>query len=176
MAETDRLAKLSIKGDPLEILERNINWDLFSPIINAAFATSYGKSGRPPFDRLMMFKLLVLQRLYGISDDRIEYLINDRISFQRFLKLTLSDKVPDAKTIWRFRQALMQKNAMETLFQLWEEELGKQGIFAFVGSIVEPSFSKTRKRQKLENDDKLSGRLVGIGVSKEKEGVQTHLC
>ena len=94
--EEMRLRKLSELGDSLEKLGC-IDWEMFRPIIRSAFDKK-GKSnaGRPPFDYVMMFKILVLQRFYNISDDQTEYMINDRMSFQRFLGLTLADKVPDA--------------------------------------------------------------------------------
>jgi len=58
-----------------------------------------GKGGRRPFDYLMMFKILILQRYYNLSDDQVEYQINDRMSFMRFLDLTISDDIPDSKTV-----------------------------------------------------------------------------
>jgi transposase len=66
------------------------------------------KGGRPPFDPVMMFKILVLQALYLLSDDATEFQINDRLSFQRFLGLGLDGKVPDATTVWLFRERLVQ--------------------------------------------------------------------
>ena len=65
-----------------------------------------GLGGRPPYDNVILFKILVLQRTYNISDDQTEFQINYRISFMRFLGLSLGDKVPDAKTIWLFRENL----------------------------------------------------------------------
>ncbi len=103
--EEDRLKKLSKLGDSLERLN-DIDWTVFRPVLDRAFQKERkSKARRPPYDYLMMFKILVLQRLYNISDDQTEYQINDRMSFMRFLGLTLSDTVPDAKTIWVFREA-----------------------------------------------------------------------
>nr|WP_246046639.1 transposase [Chlorobaculum thiosulfatiphilum] len=64
----------------------------------------------------MMFKLLILQSLYNLSDDQMEYQITDRLSFRRFLGLKSSDKVPDSKTIWKFRETLIQEELIEVLF------------------------------------------------------------
>jgi IS5 family transposase len=58
------------------------------------------QGGRPPYDAVLMFKILILQSLYTLSDDQTEYQIKDRLSFMRFLGLTLSHRVPDAKTIF----------------------------------------------------------------------------
>jgi len=70
------------------------------------------KGGRPPFDPVLMFRILVIQTLNNLSDERTEYLINDRLFFMRFLGLEASDHVPDAKTIWLFRERLTQAGAI----------------------------------------------------------------
>jgi transposase len=90
----------------------------FTPILAVAFnkPENRNKMGRPPFDRLMMFKILILQSLYNLSDDQMEYQITDRRSFMRFLGLKASDKVPDSKTIWKFRETLIQQELIEALF------------------------------------------------------------
>ncbi len=102
--EENRLELLSRLGDPLEILNKVIKWEMFRSVLNQACRKEdTGKGGRPPYDVVMMFKILVLQRLYNLSDDQTEYQINDRMSFMRFLGINLCDKVPDAKTIWKDR-------------------------------------------------------------------------
>jgi hypothetical protein len=73
-------------------------------------------SGAVPFDAVMMFKILVVQTHNNLSDERSEFLINDRLSFMRFLGLGLGDRVPDARTIWSFRERLVRANAIERLF------------------------------------------------------------
>ena len=69
------------------------------------------KGGRPPYDAVLMFKVLVLQTLYTLSDDQTEYQLKDRLSFMRFIGLALHDAVPDAKTIWLFREQLARAGA-----------------------------------------------------------------
>jgi len=66
--------------------------------------------GRPHYDYVMMFKILVLQRLYNLSDAQMQYQIMDRLTFMRFLKLNLNDRVPDEKTIWLFREKLIKSH------------------------------------------------------------------
>ena len=101
--EQFRQEKIIVK-DPLELLGSKVNWDQFRPILDKAFPlTDPSKGGRPPFDRLLMFKILVLAEYYGLSDDQIEFQILDRLSFQRFIGQGLHDIVPDAKTIWLYR-------------------------------------------------------------------------
>jgi hypothetical protein len=99
--EHDRLKELRKLGDPLEWLNTYIDWEQYRGILNRALQKEpKGPGGRPPFDYVMMFKILILQRLYNISDAQAEYQIKDRLSFMRFLGLALCDTVPDEKTIW----------------------------------------------------------------------------
>ena len=108
--EEDRMEKISKIGDPLELLNKVINWEMFRSTLNKAVVRKENtrKGGRPSYDVVMMFKILVLIRLYNLSDDQAEYQINDRRSFMRFLGLDICDTVPDAKTIWKFRNDLSQ--------------------------------------------------------------------
>ena len=96
--------RLSGLGDQLEAFSRTVDFEAFRPDLEQPLAYSGGsKGGRPPFGPVLMFKILVIQKLNNLSDERTEYLINDRLSFMRFLGLGLSDRVPDAKTLWLFR-------------------------------------------------------------------------
>ena len=96
--ESLRLEKLSKLGDSLEKLNRAIEWEMFCPKLTKVFKKqAKGKGGRPPYDYVMLFKVLVLQRIYNLSDDQTEYQINDRMSFIRFLGLGLGDRIPDAE-------------------------------------------------------------------------------
>lgn len=96
----ERYARLSDAGDPLEKLNTVVPWEMFRKLLSKALKRSDGsRGGRPSYDTVMMFKVLVLQALYSLSDDQAEFQIQDRLSFMRFLGLGLGDKVPDAKTI-----------------------------------------------------------------------------
>ena len=115
-AEDNRLEKLTELGDSL--LKLNVvNWENFRPALEKAFQRERkSNAGRRPYDVVMMFKVLVLQRLFNLSDDQTEYQINDRMSFMRFLGLSLGDRVPDAKTIWLFRENLTKSGVIDQLF------------------------------------------------------------
>ena len=94
----ERLMKLAEANDPLVKLKERVRWEQFRPILDEALKKeAKGVGGRPPFDYVMMFKIVILQRYYNLSDDRTEYQILDRLSFMRFLGLKISDKVPDAR-------------------------------------------------------------------------------
>lgn len=84
-----------------------MDFEAFRLGLDKALAYADGSKGdRPPLDPVLMFKILVIQTLNNLSDERTEYLINDQFSFMRFLGLGLSDRVPDAKTVWLFHERL----------------------------------------------------------------------
>ena len=119
-----RLSKLSELGDPLERLNTGINFEFFRNLLETRLTKlSKNKGGRPPYDYVLMFKILILQRYYNLSDDQAEYQINDRMSFMRFLNLTISDDIPDSKTIWHFSERLTDLDLAEELFGLFGKEL-----------------------------------------------------
>jgi len=107
-----RLEAISAKGDPLEALNFIVPFESFRAGIEAVVRPSAeerkSNAGRKPFDAVMMFKILVLQTLYNLADEQVEYQIRDRLSFMRFLGLGLEDTVPDATTVWLFREALAE--------------------------------------------------------------------
>lgn len=151
--EEERLTKLSELGDSLEKLNNVINWEMFRPAINRVFKRKSKKTGgRPPYDYVMMFKILVLQRIYNLSDDQTEYQINDRMSFMRFLGLNMCDNVPDAKTIWLFRDTLVRANVMRDLFDLFERKLEREHIITRTGTIVDATFIDVPE-QRIHKDD-----------------------
>ena len=76
----------------------------------------------------MMFKILILQKYYNLSDEQTEFQINDRTSFKQFLNLKIGDKVPDEKTVWHFKEQLANKNVSQQLFNLFTDQLITQGI------------------------------------------------
>jgi IS5 family transposase len=140
-AEALRLARLSEMGDPLEKVLKTVDWEIFRPILDAVFHKEVrGVGGRKPWDYVLMFKILLLQAWYNIADDKAEYMINDRLSFQRFLGLSLGDKVPDAKTVWLFRDTLSKCGADRKLFDLFTAQMEEQGVITRSGSIVDASF------------------------------------
>ena len=157
--EETRLEKLTKLGDSLEKLNI-IDWEIFRPVLNVTFKKEHkGSGGRPPYDYLLLFKVLILQRLFNLSDDQTEYQINDRMSFMRFLGLSLGDKVPDAKTIWLFRDRLTEAKAIEELFRLFNRQLESQGIITHSGTIVDATFvDAPRQRNTREENKTIKGR------------------
>lgn len=154
---SQRYAKLSAYGDPLERLNGVIDWKIFTPLISRAFRKQRkSNAGRRPMNRLMMFKVLVLQQLYNLSDPQMEYQIRDRLSFIRFLGLSLEDAVPDEKTIWAYREVLIKANVIDKLFFTFESHLEAQGYGAACGSIVDASIvSAPKQRNSRSDNDKI---------------------
>jgi IS5 family transposase len=153
-----KLKVLSSLNDPLEKINNSIDWQVFKPLLEKIIKreNNNGKGGRPSYDLVMMFKILMLQSFNNISDDKIEYVINDRLSFQRFLGLTLDDRVPDAKTIWQFKHLLSKEDGIKRLFDLFEAQLDEKGIIAHKGSLVDASFVKVPiQRNSREENEKI---------------------
>jgi IS5 family transposase len=109
--------------------------------------------GRQRWDRVLMFKILILQKLYEISDEATEYQINDRLSFQRFLGLELGDKVPDAKTIWKYKEDLAESGKSKELFGLYNAVLEGAKIVTRKGSIVDATIMQ-RPQQRYNKEKK----------------------
>ena len=154
----ERLKDLSAKGDDLERLAGVVNFELFRPELARAVPRSDGaKGGRPPFDHVFMWKVLILQASHSLSDERTEFLIKDRLSFMRFLGLGLADPVPDANTIWTFREALTRatldgQTAIQVLFQAYEAALKAAGFLAMGGQIVDASIIAAPKQRNTEGE------------------------
>ncbi len=149
-----RYEALSRQGDPLERLATLIPWETFRPRLAKALRRSKRRhGGRPPFDAVLMFKVLVLQALYHLSDEQTEYQIRDRLSFMRFLGLDLHGRVPDAKTIWLFRETLTQAKAIEPLFSQFGRVLDGHGLQAVEGQIIDASLVAvpTQRNSREEN-------------------------
>ena len=155
-----RLTKLSELGDPLEKLNAHIDFEIFRDLLETKLSKiAKGKGGRKPYDYVLMFKILILQRYYNVSDDQIEYQINDRMSFMRFLNLTIADDIPDSKTVWNFREQLIDLKLIDELFQLFLKELELLNLIINEGKIIDASFIKVPKQRnsRAENTEIKSG-------------------
>jgi len=150
----ERYKKLN-ELDPLLSLNEVISWEVFRPLLKRTISAKKQATGRPRYDVLLMFKILVLQSLYNISDDQIEFQIRDRMTFCRFLGLSTSHKVPDSKTIWAFREKIVKHNLMKELFDRFEQELSSNGYSARKGQIVDASFVNV-PRQRNKKDENAS--------------------
>lgn len=152
--EEFRLSRLSKHNDPLEKLSKLIDWEIFRPELEAVFKKiPKGKGGRRPYDYILIFKMLILQRYYNLSDDQIEYQVLDRLSFMRFLGISLADDVPDSKTVWNFREALTVSNTSEKLFDTFKRKLNELGLIANEGKIIDASFVEVPKQRNKRDEN-----------------------
>lgn len=136
----NRLQSVSQMGDPLERLAAAIPWECFRPLLVQVHEKERkSNAGRKPLDVVVMFKVLILQTLYNLADAQVEYQIRDRLSFARFLGLGIEDEVPDATTVWRFRERLKELDLMGVLFDRFGDYLAAEGYQAKQGQIVDAS-------------------------------------
>ena len=167
----DKLTKL---GDPLQKLSNYIDWDIFKSPLDKAFSDvtkDLSKGGRPPFGKLVLFKALLVQSLYNLSDDQLEYQIMDRASFKRFLGLKKSDKVPDSKTFWHFREQLIEKDLIIGLFDTFNQVLDAAGVFANEGQMVDASFVEAPRQRNSREENK---HIKETGTAPKAWGEKPH--
>ena len=157
-----RQDKLAECKDFLLYLDKLIPWQEFRQVLDIVHQKPRkSNAGRKPIDVILMFKLLMLQRLYNISDAELEYQVNDRLSFMRFLGLGLEDRVPDATTVWLFREELTRLGLIEELFDKFNEHLVKSGYQAQSGQIIDATLVPVPKQRntRKENQDIKAGKV-----------------
>ncbi len=137
----NRYASLSKTEDPQERLNTIIDWAIFRSILEHIDAKERkSKAGRKPICRILMFKMLILQRLHGLSDERLQYQVTDRLSFMQFLGVELAGNVPDARTVWAFRESLKEHKLAEVLFERLNQALSEMGIELKSHQIIDATF------------------------------------
>jgi transposase, IS5 family len=155
-AEEERGNRRAKMGDPLMGLSEHVDFvALAAGIDTASPRPSRAKGGRPPYSTVLMIKILVLQQLYNLADDALEYQLLDRRSFLQFLGLTNSSTIADAKTIWLFRDRLAQAGLGTQLFDEGQQQLLAQGYQARCGQIIDASLVQApvqrNKREEAQN-------------------------
>jgi len=178
-AYEDQLEKINAHQPPLNKLDQVIDWELFrTPIEEALYVKPKGAGGRPSYNRVMMFKILILQRYYNLSDEQTEFQIKDRLSFMQFLDIEIGDRVPDEKTIWLFKEQLSEQNLSEELFDLFTSQLLKNGIVAKEGSMIDASFVDVPRQRNTreENKDIKAGSIPLSFAKADKRGNKSKLA
>jgi hypothetical protein len=157
-----RLAAITAKGDPLEMIARVVPFESFRAEIEAAVlrpaSEKKSPAGRKPIDAMVMFRMLVLQSLYNLSDEQIEYQVRDRLSFTRFLGLGIEDGIPDGTTLWLFRETLAKAGLVEKLFERFGQHLEAKGYIARGGQMVDATIVPVPKqRNSRDENDEVKG-------------------
>ena len=149
------------KKDRLQEFNKIIDWERYRSIIQGIYDNKSTRGGRPNKDEVSMIKVLFLQSLYNLSDEELEYQINDRNSFKRFVGY--ENETPDFTTIWRFRERLA-KHGLEEL--LWAElmgQLSRKDVEVKLGVIQDASIIQSpvgKKRANKEQKAKKEGREI----------------
>lgn len=152
-----RLAALSAKGDPLEAINRLVPWESFRAALEAVVLTpddeKKSAAGRKPIDAIVLFRMLVLQSLYNLADEQVEYQVRDRLSFTRFLGLGLEDRIPDGTTLWLFREKLAKAALIDKLFARFGQHLEAKGYIARGGQMVDATIVPVPKQRNTRDEN-----------------------
>lgn len=156
-----RMDQLNECGNPLERLNECVDWEIFRPQLETIREKERkSPAGRKPYDVVMMFKILILQSLYNLSDHQIEFQSKDRISFMNFLGLSLGDSVPDEKTVWLFREQVKTAELIDPLFEQFDAFLIEAGLAAQKGQIIDATIvpAPRQRNSREENQQIKEGR------------------
>jgi IS5 family transposase len=172
---SEKYSRLSQLGDPLQKLAEIIDFESFRSLLEDSYSKQKqegkdSKSGRKPLDRVMMFKIIILQRLYNLSDLQMEFQLTDRFSFQRFVGLSNNRNAPDEKTIWAFKEHLNNERLFDDLFCRFDKLLLEDGFHAEGGSIVDASFVEVPKQRNSREEN----RQIKKGETPEEFEKNTH--
>jgi transposase, IS5 family len=149
------IEKLSAIGNPLAMVSKVIDFEMFRPTLEDKLLNTAKKNnaGAKPFDVVLMFKIIVLQRYYGLSDKQVEYQIIDRASFKEFLGLGTGDKVPDEKTVWAFREDLTRTGLVDEAFDQFKKYLESKELIFNEGQLVDASFTVAPRQRNTRGEN-----------------------
>jgi IS5 family transposase len=143
----EQLARISACGDPLETLERTVDFEASRSRLVAGLGYGDGaKGGRPPVDLISMFKLLILQTQHNLSDARAKFMLRDRLSWMRFAGFDLGAPTPDENTIRHFR------NKLTDIMGLLNALLREKGFLPMSGQIVDASLVPAPKQRTTDRE------------------------
>lgn len=168
--------KLSEIGNPLEKISKVIDFDIFRPLLESKLLNNNKKNnaGAKPYDVVMMFKIMILQRYYGLGDTQMEYQILDRTSFKNFLGLETGDKVPDEKTIWSFRESLTTQGVVEEVFAQFTNFLEHKGLIMNQGKMIDASFTLAPRQRNTKEENQQIKNGQGKELWKDKPNKKKH--
>jgi transposase, IS5 family len=150
---TEHLEALSKHGDPLEVLDRTVDFEHFRFWLVEGLGYGDGsKGGRPPFDPVSMFKALILQAQHNLSDARMEFMIRDRLSWMRFVGFDLGGPTPDENTIRLFRNRLTEIGTLKRVMKAFDWQLQKKGYIPMAGQIVDASLVPAPKQRNTDGE------------------------
>lgn len=150
---SDHLERLSKDGDPLEVLGRTVDFEYFRDWLVEGLGYGDGsKGGRPPFDPVSMFKVLILQAQHNLSDAKMEFMIRDRLSWLRFLGFEPGGSTPDENTIRHFRNRMTETGTLKRVMKAFDWQLHKKGYIPMSGQIVDATLVPAPKQRNTEDE------------------------
>lgn len=147
---------LSQMGNPLERLASLVDFEMFRPTLEDILVKKDCKTpaGRPQIDVVLMFKIIFLQRYYGLGDHQIQYQIIDRTSFRQFLGIHTVAEVPDEKTVWAYKNKLAEAGTFDKLFDDFRAFLDDKGLSFTEGKIIDATFVEAPKQRNTKDENK----------------------
>lgn len=144
---------LSRHGEPLEVLERTVDFEYFRTwLVEGLGYGDGGKGRRPPFDPVAMFKILIVQAQHNLSDARMEFMIRDRLSWMRLLGFALGDRTPDENTIRHFRNRMTETGTLKRIMKAFDWQLHKKGYIPMSGQIIGASLVPAPKQRNTDGE------------------------
>jgi len=168
--------RLSTMGNPLDMISKVIDFELFRGTLENKLLNTNKKNnaGAKPYDVVMLFKILILQRYYGLGDNQVEYQIVDRTSFKTFLGLETGDKVPDEKTVWSFRERITKTGLVEELFEQFTSFLEEQELIFNEGQLIDASFTVAPRQRNTREENKKIKKGEGDDLWNDKPNKKKH--
>jgi len=177
--KAENSAKLVLLGNPLKKLSAAVEFEIFRPLLEEHMLNRDRKNaaGCKPWDVVLLFKILILKRIYNLGDEGVEYQITDRLSFREFLGLESGDPSPDSRTIWSFQERLIEKRLDEALFARFDAHLRSLGAIIKEGSIIDASFVEVpRQRNTREQNEKIkAGEGAQLWADKPRKESQKDI-
>ena len=168
--------RLSAMGNPLESISKVIDFEFFRDSLESKLLNTNKKNnaGAKPYDVVLLFKILILQRYYGLGDSQVEYQILDRTSFKNFLGIETGDKVPDEKTVWSFRERVTKTGLVEELFEQFTSFLEAQELLFNEGQMIDASFTVAPRQRNTREENKKIKKGEGDDLWNDKLNKKKH--
>ena len=168
--------RLSAIGNPLESISKVLDFEMFRESLENKLLNTNKKNnaGAKPYDVVLLFKILILQRYYGLGDSQVEYQILDRTSFKAFLGLETGDKVPDEKTVWSFRERITKTGLVEGLFDQFTSFLEEKELLLNQGQMIDASFTVAPRQRNTREENKKTKNGEGDGLWNDKPNKKKH--
>jgi IS5 family transposase len=168
--------RLSVIGRPLEVIKKVLDFNVFRELLESKLLNTNKKNnaGAEPYDVVMLFKIFILQRYYGLGDSQVEYQILDSCSFKTFLGLATGDNVPDEKIVWSFRERLTKTSLVEELFEHIVSFLEEKELIFNEGQMIDASCTVAPRQRNTREENKSIKNGEGNNLWNDKPNKKNH--